>query len=72
MTDPSRDTVRFDEIRWLPPVESVNLLPVEGVSDGALCYVQGEDAVYTLTNGIWVKGADMAMDSGSLPPGKKR
>lgn len=60
MTDATRETVRFDDLRWINPVESVDDLPEVDSEQGVLCYVQGEDAVYQLTNGIWVLSADIS------------
>lgn len=56
-TESTRETIKFDEVRWLPPAESIDNLPADA-SDGSLCYVQAEDAVYRQVNGIWVLGAD--------------
>ena len=57
-THGGRETVRFDEVSWVPPAESVDHLPLDA-AEGAMCYVQSEDAVYAMTNGIWVKKADL-------------
>ena len=61
--DSSRDTVRFEQGQWLPPVEHIDQLPETPVPDGTLCYVQDENAVYRLHNGIWLKGAELGLAS---------
>ncbi len=61
MRDSSRETVRFDNLKWMPPVERVEDLPPATEEDADIeyfCYVQSEDAVYFRTNGIWVKSED--------------
>ena len=56
MPDPTRETVRFNDLKWIAPVENVRDLPeVENSDVDLLCYVQGEDAVYRLSNGVWTK-----------------
>lgn len=60
----SRDTVRFEEGQWVPPVETAERLPVGALRDGTLCYVQDENAVYRLHNGIWLKTSEL----GAAPP----
>ncbi len=59
MHDATRETIRFDDLKWISPVETVDDLPEADGEQTLLCYVQGEDAVYELTNGIWVKSASM-------------
>ena len=60
MHDPSRETVRFDDLKWIAPVDTVEELPQIEDERSLLCYVQAEDAVYQLTNGIWVKGKEIS------------
>ena len=60
-------TVQFDDMTWLAPVESVEVLPVVSVVEGALCYVQTENAVYGFTQGVWVKQSS----KGSPEPGPR-
>ena len=55
----NRETVRFDDMRWIPPVDTVDELPMDVGADALLCYVQADDAIYQLTSGIWIKGADL-------------
>lgn len=59
MSDPSRETVRFDDLKWIAPVNSVDDLPEIEDEQTLLCYVESEDAVYQLTNGIWVRGQQL-------------
>lgn len=55
----NRETVRFDDMRWIPPVDTVDELPTDVATDALLCYVQADDAIYQLNSGIWIKGADL-------------
>lgn len=58
--DEDVETVRFQNTGWLAPVEKVGDLPRRTVANGALCYVKGQDEVYTFMNGVWVMGAHRA------------
>lgn len=59
------ETLMFEEMNWLSPVESVDVLQVTGVPENSLCYVQGENAVYQFVEGVWVKQSS----KGSPEPG---
>ncbi len=65
----NQETVRFDDVRWISPVDTIDDLPMDVTGKGLLCYVQTEDAIYQFTNGIWIKGADLnaSPGTGSLP-----
>jgi hypothetical protein len=54
MSDPMAKTQRFEDLRWLAPVETSAFLPRDQ-EDGALCYVQDESAMYEVRAGAWVK-----------------
>ncbi|MCA9571971.1 MAG: hypothetical protein KC656_29235 [Myxococcales bacterium] len=43
--------------RWLPPVEKVQDLPIDGVTEGTRCFVDGDgevEEVREFRQGIWV------------------
>ncbi len=48
-------TELFDDLKWLPPVATTDLLPTEGeLREGHLCFVIGEGAIYEWKEGTWV------------------
>ncbi len=47
-------TEMLDETRWHPPVPSQNELPTENLTNGLMCFVTGESAIYMFKNGEWV------------------
>lgn len=56
------ETVRFEDLRWLPPVRSVADLPSD-VGEGATCFVQEEAAIYSFQAQKW-----SPMVTGGLKP----
>ncbi len=49
----SAPTEMYEDMRWLPPVASVQLLPTEGTRPGHTCFVIGESAIYEYVDGEW-------------------
>lgn len=51
-------TQMMTRTKWLPPVDQVGLLPIEGVADGTRCFVATDDEdvedVYEYQDGIWI------------------
>ncbi len=52
------ETMRIEKLVWLPPVRSPTQLPVEGVCDGTLCFVEGPEddgaeEVWEFRDGAW-------------------
>ncbi|MCB9679024.1 MAG: hypothetical protein H6737_28240 [Alphaproteobacteria bacterium] len=51
-------TQMLTKAKWLPPVDDVNLLPIEGVEEGTRCFVDSEandeEEVWVFTDGRWV------------------
>ena len=62
MGDSTSETIQFDEMAWIPPVECVENLPMRELRDGTLCYANREDSIYRDHNGIWIKRANIAHD----------
>lgn len=53
-------TQMITKIRWLPPVETTDQLPVDGVEEGTHCFVEGpdhegEEEVWKFEGGRWVR-----------------
>ena len=53
-------TQLMQKIRWLPPVQSVHDLPVEGVAPGMHCFVESDDAeadeeIWAFNDGQWTR-----------------
>ena len=51
-------TQRITKLDWLAPVKSADQLPIEGIKDGAMCFVEGhegEEEVWQLKNGTWIR-----------------
>lgn len=52
-------TERFDDLRWLPPVDTAAQLPKDDdIRPGAACFVTSEAAVYDYFDGRWTKQAE--------------
>lgn len=54
MSSEHQKTAMFDDITWLPPVETVDDLPGDA-NDDSVCYVKAENAVYRCVTGVWVR-----------------
>ncbi len=56
-TEDDIETRVITKANWLPPVASEYELPVEGIADGTLCYVEADDAdeeeTWEFTEGRW-------------------
>ena len=50
-------TQLITKIPWLPPVKSVDDLPIDGVPDKTMCFVEtdGEEEVYQMLDGKWTR-----------------
>lgn len=64
MGDPSEDDIetrRMTRATWIAPVKSPDDLPIDGVADGAMCYVEGdesgEEEVWQFSDGRWSRFA---------------
>ena len=51
------ETRVIQKVKWLPPVESQADLPLEGIAEGTMCYVEGdltgEEEVWEFRDGAW-------------------
>lgn len=53
---PDQDDVEthiIGKLPWLPPVPRERDLPIDGVEDGTLCFVEELDVVYEFASGRW-------------------
>jgi len=52
------ETQIMTKANWLPPVERLEQLPVEGVEEGTRCFVEPDDGdfeeVWVFRSGAWV------------------
>lgn len=57
MEEDEVSTQLITKLNWLQPVERVEDLPVEGVPDGSMCFVEadGEEEVWQFVDGVWVR-----------------
>lgn len=58
--DDEAKTQLLTRVKWLPPVETPDQLPTEGVEEGTRCFVDGPDAaneeeVWEFRDGRWVR-----------------
>lgn len=53
MSTDDKATEFFEDMRWLPPVDTVDDLPTDEAREGHLCFVSSESAVYKFTGGEW-------------------
>ncbi len=47
----------IQKIPWLPPVPSVDMLPLDDVIDGTMCFVEtdGEEEIWSFLEGKWIR-----------------
>ncbi|NCG20037.1 MAG: hypothetical protein GWP91_13600 [Rhodobacterales bacterium] len=47
----------IQKIPWLPPVAHVDLLPLEDIAEGTMCFVEtdGEEEIWFYVEGIWTR-----------------
>ena len=43
----------FTNSKWLEPVDRIDDLPMEGISDGMRCFVREDGQVYLYWDGEW-------------------
>lgn len=51
-------TVLIQKLKWLPPVDSVDDLPTQGVEEGTHCFVEGDDEdeeIWQFTDQRWIR-----------------
>lgn len=47
----------IQKIPWLPPVSKVELLPLEDIAEGTMCFVEtdGEEEIWMYLDGTWIR-----------------